>query len=71
MNAMQQKDEKKKENAPARENMNGARADRRGGGKEKETVKVKHIQRDQCTDFTRHIQGSARLKALQAHSSKW
>lgn len=29
---MQQKDEKKKENEPARENMNGARADRRWGG---------------------------------------
>lgn len=38
---------------------------RRGVRKKKKTVKVKQIQRDQCADSAWHIQGSARLKALQ------
>ena len=51
--------------------MNGMRGESEGENEKKESVKVKHVHRDQCADFSWQIQGSARLKALQAHSSKW
>lgn len=65
-----QREQKKKETEPASEKINGARGESEGESKKKETVKVKQIQRDQCADFSWHIQGSTRLKALQLHSSK-